>query len=178
MIEPQMTQEKVPGNSFSIVTSAQYEGEFRRLIHDAKFKASPVSISLLKKVGLTLIQSIPDSSFDLITSVPADPKRLKSRGFDLPFYLAKAISKELRVPFQPKLILRTRPILSQQNLTRSERIANVKGAFKVKTPLEGRNILVVDDVVTTGATAKEITKSLIEQNPSKIVLCALAQTTI
>ena len=92
--------------------------------------------------------------------------------------MAKKISKRLSIPIYTNNLLRDKNTLSQTQLSRTQRQKNVKGAFKVKNPeiFYQKNILLVDNVLTTGMTASECAKSLENAGTSKVFLMALARS--
>lgn len=99
--------------------------------------------------------------FGLVTAVPLHPKDRRRRGFDQSALLGRALADRLDLPFLPVLtkIAATRP---QKELTALERSGNLLGVFDVDTPtaVEDRTVLLVDDVITTGATLDECAKML------------------
>ena len=99
--------------------------------------------------------------FDYVTGVPLHVKEHRERGFDQSALLAKSLAKHVGVPYLPLLYkcIHTRP---QKELTALERSGNLLGAFDVKDPdaVQGKTLLLVDDVITTGATLDECAKML------------------
>ena len=115
---------------------------------------------------------------DIITWVPISSRRRFSRGYDQSKLLAEALGKELGVPVISTLkkIRHTRP---QSTLAdAAQRRANVLGAYKVRNPqaISGKQILLVDDVITTGATASECAKTLLTGGAAQIYFAAIAAT--
>jgi len=96
----------------------------------------------------------PDCEFDLVTAVPLFPPRRRARGFNQSELLGRQLARRLRLPFRANLLRRTRSTVTQTGLTAPRRAANVAGAFKtgLLARPEGGRILLVDDVMTTGAT--------------------------
>lgn len=91
---------------------------------------------------------------DLVTELPLHPARRRERGFDQAALLAAGLAAEIGVPWVPGVLERTRATRAQARLDGTARRANLAGALRVANPamLEGRKVLVVDDVITTGAT--------------------------
>ena len=98
-------------------------------------------------------------AFDLVTSVPLHKKDLRARGFDQARGLAQALAKRLALPYEPVLtkLTHTQP---QKELSALHRRGNLLGVFDVTADVEGRTILLVDDVITTGSTLDECAKML------------------
>ena len=94
------------------------------------------------------------SQIDLVVPVPLHPRRLAERGFDQASLLAGPVARGLRVQYRPRALERTRATPRQASLDRSARVANVATAFRCCSPIvvEGKRVLLVDDVRTTGAT--------------------------
>lgn len=117
---------------------------------------------------------------DIIIPVPTTAKRLKKRGFNqaelLAYELSEQCGKEMEV--QTKLIYRSKEVHTQVNLTRKQRLENLKGAFKLTNnkSLEGKVVLIVDDVFTTGATSNEVARVLSRLKPKAIYVLTFAKT--
>ncbi len=107
---------------------------------------------------------------DLLVPVPASPGSLKQRGFNQAEVLARQIGKGLRVAMNPGILCRIKETPSQRELTKLEREQNLLCAFKVTDPakIKGKNILLVDDVYTTGSTIKECTRTLLESGAESV----------
>lgn len=96
-----------------------------------------------------------------IVPVPLHPKRLTARGYNQAGLLAQGLAKRVNLPLYETNLLRSRETRSQVGLDRSGRAENVRGAFSWQgSPLEGANLLLLDDVCTTGATLSECAKTL------------------
>ena len=147
------------------------ESILRLKFHKAAFLADPFGRSLAMKV----METHPED-FDLLTWVPVSAKRKRKRGYDQAELLAKAAGKELGIPAQ-SLLQKIRDNPAQSGMSGEARKANVLGAYQIKanTDLSGRRILLIDDVFTTGATAEECAKVLLEGG-AKEVHCAVVAT--
>ncbi len=108
-----------------------------------------------------LVQSRLEIDFDWIVPVPTHPRRRRERGYDHTALLAKGLSRRLNLPVF-KGVRRIRHTAPQFGLDRADRRGNLRGAFAVSRPerLRGASILLVDDVMTTGATVDEISRTL------------------
>jgi len=108
-----------------------------------------------------LAQIAPNlDGIDLIVPVPAHWTRIFERGFNQAAWLSQALSKLCKKPWRPDVLIRRRKTVSQNGLSQKGRQRNVEGAFSAISSLNGMNILLVDDVYTTGATLESCAKAL------------------
>ncbi|MBQ0105673.1 MAG: ComF family protein, partial [Armatimonadetes bacterium] len=109
--------------------------------------------------------------FDYITCVPTHFIKFAIRGYNHTQYISKKLSAELGIPFR-KLVSRTRYVKSQTKVPHSRRSENIKNSFRlcVKENLENKNILLFEDVITSGNTIKEITAELSAAKANVFVL--------
>ncbi len=114
--------------------------------------------------------------FDIIIPVPLSDKRLKLRGFNQAELLVKYIAQDLGKPIELTSLIRLRDTLTQTHLSKQERKDNLKQAFDItdKSKIKGKNILLVDDIFTTGATSEEITKVLLNSGAKNVVVVTFA----
>jgi ComF family protein len=112
---------------------------------------------------------------DIIVPVPIHHLKKAERGYNQSDYIVKGLSKGLNIPYSTKLIKRTRHTDSQTRLHINERAINVANAFKVRHPkkISGKNILIVDDIITTGATIQECGKALVKGGAKKVYACSV-----
>jgi ComF family protein len=111
---------------------------------------------------------------DLLVPVPLHPKRIKNRGFNQALLLARAFSQ---VPLAREAVVRTRHTVPQVDLNPKERRDNVKGAFAVPDPhlVKGKNVLLIDDLFTTGSTVKECARVLRKAGASRVEVLTVAR---
>ncbi|NJO23186.1 MAG: ComF family protein, partial [Sphingomonadales bacterium] len=118
---------------------------------------------------------------DVIVPVPLSRLRLLLRHFNQAAVLASELSRQTGVPMDPMLLRRTRWTKSQVGMTRDQRRRNIAGAFSVprqrRSRLQGRNVLLVDDVVTTGATVDACARTLKRAGAARVEVLALALVT-
>jgi ComF family protein len=115
---------------------------------------------------------------DLIIPVPLHPKRLRWRGFNQSLLLARRVSHMYQVPIDPFLLYRNRETPPQTQLTEDERRKNVRGAFAIASgeALKEKNVLLVDDVYTSGATVNECCRVLVRGGAREVYVLTLART--
>lgn len=111
--------------------------------------------------------------YDCIVPVPASGR---ARGYNVPQLMAVPLARALGIPLYPKALGRTRAKRHQAGLPFEQRLANVAGAFRVTDTelVEGRKVLLVDDVITTGATAAACTQALLAAGAESVFAIALA----
>jgi ComF family protein len=116
----------------------------------------------------------------LLLPVPLSSRRLRERGYNQAWELARRIGRALRCATDPLLLLRLKDTPHQLALPPERRAANVRGAFAVEprraAELRGRNVTLVDDVMTTGATAAEVAKVLLAAGAARVDVWVVART--
>jgi len=110
----------------------------------------------------------------VVAPVPLHVSRLRERGYDQAALLARAAAQRFGLPCS-HLLLRTRPTRAQVGLDRPRREANVRDAFRARRPVPGARICLVDDVLTTGATAAEAARALLLAGAASVEIRTLAR---
>jgi len=151
-----------------------YEGTLRELVHLFKY-------GRMKPLGKTLAEHLAgalprDESFDAVVPMPLHWRREWQRGFNQSALLARATARRCGIPML-NAVRRTRATQTQAGLSNARRRENVAGAFRVKkgARVEGRRILLIDDVMTTGATASACALALKRAGAKSVTLLALAR---
>jgi len=113
----------------------------------------------------------------MIVPVPLHIKKLRQRGFNQSAILARALKKKWRIPLNYFLLKRAKFTLTQTGLDKKEREKNIKGAFEVTSAkdVKDKNIILVDDVYTTGATVNECAKTLRKAGAKDVAILTLAR---
>lgn len=116
--------------------------------------------------------------FDLIAPIGLHPCRRRERGYNQSELIAAGLSQHFHVPMSPRLIIRSKPTPSQTGLPAKERWTNLKGAFKIHSSINIRTkkILMIDDLITTGATASRAADALKNAGVSTAALFTLGTT--
>jgi len=146
------------GNLVGVAVATTYDGAIKELILSLKFKRSRSAAALAARLLADRLGS-GQIEFDCITAVPIAPARYRERGYNQAELIGRALARRLHVPYRSLLGRTTTE--HQMGRTRAERLAGIQGAFYVsRRQLAGQRILVVDDVVTTGATLGECARVL------------------
>jgi len=113
----------------------------------------------------------------LITMVPLYRDRERERGFNQSQLLAALVAKHYNIPFKENILVRTRKTRPQFDLKKSERFTNVVGAFRMSREenISGKTILLIDDILTTGATVSECAKALKEGEAKRVFVLTLSR---
>ena len=159
----------------AVYSYGSYEGTLRQLVH--LFKYGGVR-PLAGTFGKFLAQALPrETSFDVIVPMPLHWFKQWQRGFNQSDVLAREIGKKWNVPVR-NLIRRKKATHPQAGLTNAKRRENMQGAFGIagRKSLAGIRVLLVDDVVTTGATASACARVLKRAGAAHVALLALART--
>ena len=164
---------------FSNATSFAYfsnDGLLQHLLHGLKYRDK-------KEIGHFLGQRFAESlesadwirEIDLIIPVPLHEAKKASRGYNQSMMIAESMGELLHIPVSDNLLLRTKDTESQTKKTRTERVNNMAGAFKIKenAALAGKHILICDDVLTTGATLEACAQALLSVGNIKISIATI-----
>jgi ComF family protein len=160
-----------------LVRLGPYQPPLRSVIRQMKFRRQE---AMLRRLGELLARAIegqcPGDEYDLVMPVPMHWRRRLARGGDHARSLARCIARPLDLPVGDELI-RIRHTPQQAHLSRTARIENIRGAFEVLRPrdIAGARIILVDDVSTTGATANEAARTLLDAGASRVTLAVVAK---
>lgn len=152
----------------------EYDDMTREAIHRFKYNNCARYSKALVEIMCKAMEdkSILDYKFDLITSVPIHKNKLKKRGYNQSDLLAKGLSHTLNIPYK-SLIKRIKDTKAQSSLAPKERYNNLKEAFEIdnkeKTKFTNKNILIVDDIYTTGSTINACADKLIDIGINNII---------
>lgn len=156
-------------------SAAIFEGPLREALHAFKFSgkralARPLGDLAAEHCVATLAEEI-----DAVVPVPLALGRERARGFNQAELLAQRVARRLGVPARPRWLVRVRATRPQSDLAAAERRANVRGAFRAGPAVAGRHVLVVDDVLTTGATLGECARALRDGGARRVGVLTVAR---
>lgn len=158
----------------------RYQGPLPVLISGLKFHARMNLLRLCGELLAERLQAEPDAPGaclpDAIVPVPLHHRRLRERGYNQSLEIARVVGQRLQLPVAPECCRRVQPTRPQMQLTQHERLHNVRGAFALAAPLPGAHLAILDDVVTTGGTAAELTRTLQRAGCRRVEVWAIART--
>jgi ComF family protein len=157
-----------------VMSSGGYGGALARAIHALKYEGRP---DLAAPLGRRLSRVVARHALGpvLLVPVPLHPRKLAERGYNQSALVAQTLGRELRWQVRERALRRSRDTHAQAQLARSERIENVKDALIERERLDGRHVVLVDDVVTTGATALACIDALGRAGAIVVAVAAVAR---
>ena len=143
----------------------EHGDKYHKMIHKMKYDKFPnpqIGYLLGREAGYEFLQSEFFDEIDVLIPVPLHPRRLRERGFNQAEWICRGLSEATYLPVESDVLIRKRYNLKQALMDKMERIKNVKGIFAVNHPekLRGKHVLLVDDVITTGATLRACMETL------------------
>lgn len=169
---------KVPDHCDSIHAVALFQGPVRDAVHALKYQRKPYLAASCAAIMLPVAKGLPTP--DLVLAVPLSPKRLRQRRYNQAEWLARRIATALAVPLVSNGVERAHVNTPQVGLGASARWENVHRQFSVPdrnlANIEGKHLLIIDDVVTTGATLQALGQTLKKSGAKTVRALTLAQT--
>lgn len=165
--------------SFDVARSAtRFKGGIKELLHRFKYSNAVHLDDDLSVLMQACVQThYPNEYFDAITFVPLHPAKERARTYNQARLLAQRLSDRMKIPLAPGCLRRIRATGTQTRLDMRERAQNMKDAFEVPCPewIEGRTFLLVDDVMTTGATVNEAARTLKRAGSRRVCVVTVAR---
>jgi ComF family protein len=162
------------------VAAVDYAFPWDGLITRWKFHGQPELTRGLASRLVDAVRRSPDARVDLLLPMPLGDKRLRERGYNQAWELARIASARLGLPSSSDVLRRWRDTPHQVGLTRSERAANLRHALWVDPalagPLQGRRVALIDDVMTTGASVEAASRALKLAGAGQVQVWVLART--
>lgn len=160
---PQFDETRVPFSYAFPVDRMVQALKYRHQLHFAPFFGEALA-------------SMATGSIDLLIPMPLHRDRLRDRGFNQAVEIARSVSYEARVPMSLEAVMREQNAPPQASLPWKERRRNVRGAFRCVVDLAGKHVVVIDDVMTTGATLGELARSLKARGAARVTNLVAART--
>lgn len=156
-----------------------FKGRARDLVIRMKYRKDLSTLTVFKLLIERCI--VPDKFFreiDCIVPVPLDKNRLKKRGYNQALLMAECLGKYVDRPIDRAHLVKIKLTPPQVGLTRAERRSNIRGAFSVRGSgvFQGKAILLMDDVFTTGATARACSRTLLQSGARSVNVITFART--
>jgi len=155
------------------------KGKVQQLIHELKYnKQQQAGTFIGNWLGDEIVESRRFKNIDYIIPVPLHHKKLKSRGYNQVTTFGKGLAKKLQIPYDETILVRISSTKTQTKKIRLDRWKNVQELFYVpnNSILENKHILLIDDVITTGATLEACCKAFSKTKGLKISIACMAYT--
>jgi ComF family protein len=155
------------------------ENMIQNIIHQIKYNdEKKLGVFMGMLIGLRIKEVVQQHKIDFMIPMPLHPKKIKKRGYNQASLLCEGIRSICKVEFYENAISRIQHTQTQTKKSRIERWQNVEHVFNVKDPglIEGKNILIIDDVITTGASTEACGQMLLKFGAKTISICGLAHT--
>lgn len=170
---------KVPLNFATSTFHFTEDSRMQHILHQMKYKdALALGIYMGRLMGYSLAKLIQEHQIDLCIPMPLHRRKLFSRGYNQATLLCKGIREITQLDYDEKALIRIHHTQTQTHKSRVERWKNVSGVFKAVNPnaIQGKNILVIDDVITTGASTESCAHALYNSGAGSISIASLAYT--
>ena len=164
-------------SGFTSLYLFEKDKELQHLIHSLKYNGKFLTGSFLGEVlGKKIKNELLSWNLNLILPIPLHQLKKAERGYNQSFYISRGLSKEINIPVGSGIIKRRKYTQSQTTMNLLERQKNMEEAFKVKNKkkITGKNILLIDDVITTGATISECGKVLLNAGSKRVYAASVA----
>lgn len=161
------------------IASFEYRQPISQLINRFKEHRDLAAGRVLGQLLVGLVErrlAVAAPTVDLIVPVPSHWRRRFYRGFNHSDELASLLGRQLKIPASLYQLRKVQATPAQQGLTRTERQGNLNSAFEVVRPVNGLKVAVVDDVITTGSTARALTRALLKAGAAEVQVWCVART--
>ena len=153
----------------------EYQGGLERLLVAFKFERHDFLDAPLAELLLQAWAARGDADVEAVAAVPMHPRKMRARGYNQAALLARKFASASGLPFLPVALSKVRESEPQSTLHRDERALNVKGAFQAAACVAGADILLIDDICTTGATLRACAKAMRRAGAERVVGLTVAR---
>lgn len=144
-----------------VIPCFYYTGKVRKAIHNQKFNDNPAYSSAFSFIVEQRLNEIYDLyRFDAVVTLPLSKKRMTERGYNQSEFIADTAERVLGIPKHNEYLTRIKNTERQSSLSRYERILNIRGAYEVSDKVKDKNILLADDIYTSGSTMFEVARTM------------------
>lgn len=160
-----------------------YKGIIRDAVHKLKFSAMDGITEALSYYVFTYLEVFENSDeplfkdFDFLVPVPLSKERLSERGYNQAEIIADAVSEKFNIPVIKDILIKTKDTKPQSTLSHNEREANIKDAYACTKDIKGKNVILIDDVFTTGYTLDYCAKALKDQGAGSVIAITITRGT-
>ncbi|MEA3478385.1 MAG: ComF family protein [Bacteroidota bacterium] len=181
-LDPESLADQVFWGRIKIEKASAYyfyvkNGRVQKLVHQLKYQGKKeIGIYIGEIYGRDLTEAPLYQKLNLIIPVPLHPKKMRLRGFNQSEIFARGLAKSMNVPVNTKILYRTKASQTQTRKSRFGRWKNVENIFTTRDDkaLKNKNILLVDDVITTGSTIEACAHALLKAEGVKVWVVAMA----
>lgn len=152
-------------------------GKTQKMLHSIKYKGNKtLALFIGEKAGENALQQNPEYKPDVIIPVPLHFIKQEKRGYNQSELLARGMNTVWNAKIDIKSVIRSKETDTQTKKARYNRFENMKGVFETKIPenIAGKHVLIVDDMITTGATISSLCSEILKNKPASLVIYALA----
>jgi ComF family protein len=163
-----------------VFAAGAYSTPLKELVHALKYSRERPAARVLAEVLFEALRGSPAAEFgEVVVPVPLHPARLRDRTFNQSALVGRVLARSLGLPFA-KPLRRVRQTVSQTELSPTARRRNVRDAFALRgaKAVKGRQVILVDDVITSCATTSECARVLVESGAARVYACAPARWTM
>lgn len=159
-----------------------YDEPIRQLLNAFKHQEKLIYGALVAELLLEHLQAVLAGpvwnmgSSTLIVPMPAHPQKLRARGYNQALLIARTIARHLQLPLDYQSVVRVKSTPSQQGLSADERRRNMREAFVCRAPLRADRVVIVDDVMTTGASCAALSEVLRDAGAEEVHIWVVART--
>lgn len=158
----------------NLIILFEYSAGIRQMIHLFKYQNCRGMAKHFAQEAILRLQSTRISGYHMIIPVPLHKQRLRERGYNQSEEIARCMAMKLAIPYQTDILIRLRNTATQTRFNKQERIQNVHQAFSCSSDVSGLQIILIDDVITTGSTVNECCAALLSAGAEAVDVLALA----
>lgn len=172
-----------PNQLYTLGAATAYAGLTKALVHELKFEYVRIAAQPLAEILIRYITQYTQTTTAwhnaIMLAIPLHPDKEKIRGFNQVHDIATIAANRLHMEYSDKLLIKTTATKPQHELSRNERLTNTKDCFTVTDParIAGRTVILIDDVVTTGATMHTAAETLLGAGARAVYCLGVAHST-